>query len=403
MKPLYLIRTLIILFSLSGSGSLFAGMNPDGTITFEPGQIQFASSFAWGQSLPNTARMSFITVPTSSPGIENVVTTSTMTYTSPAAAAEHANNFLQHVQPVCGGGAVINGSSVTYTVNLSFCYIQPGYYLIVVQVTTPGGWPNCRSTTLLPVINRKVTSSADGIIYNQDIRFQTAQRTYDADGVMTSAVIDGTTISGGNSATATTYRRVSSYESTISITETPIFFTSNPHQERLISCAGKQHQVMRTNVSTTNGYIRFVSDLSTDHLNVISSTLQGSVSQVNNRVISPALDVIPSSTINVGSIAGFTYPEWHEYPFQITAVSNVENNVGASIDFPVLVRWTCTPPTGNVNFEIRSPSGTNLCNGQETSHPAVTTPLDVRAAWRPSSASATGTWSAAATVEYILP
>ncbi|MGL5457633.1 MAG: hypothetical protein ACRDB3_22460 [Citrobacter telavivensis] len=275
--------------------------------------------------------------------------------------------------------------------------------LTIVRVTTPGGWANCRSTAISPPIERKVTSSADGIIYRHIDKIDTL-KTYDVNGVVTSATSNEVTISSGSSSTPTTYQRVSSYESIIDITQMIQGVYHNNADALMISCAGTRYSITRTQVTSENGYIRFMSGLSTDHLNVISSTLPNyTPQQVNNRVISPALDVIPSSTINVGSIAGFTYPEWHEYPFQITAVSNVENNVGASIDFPVLVRWTCTPPTGNANFEIRSPSGTNLCNGQETSHPAVTTPLDVRAAWRPSSASATGTWSATATVEYTLP
>ncbi|MGL5457634.1 MAG: hypothetical protein ACRDB3_22465 [Citrobacter telavivensis] len=403
MKPLYLVRTLIILFFLSGSGSLFAGMNPDGTITFQSGQIQYSSNFSWGQSLPNFSGFGFTESPSSYTSL-NPVTTLTNTYNNTTIASNYVNTFMQHIQPLCGGSAVISGTSVTFTVDPASCYIWNSQgYVRIFRVTTPGGWANCKSTAVAPWIRRQVISSINGIIYRAEVEVN-ASRTYDTDGALTSAITNEVTIAGGSSMTATTYRRVLDYESTIDITETPMGYRSGTASAMMMSCAAQEYFILGGNLISTNGYIRFSSGLSTDHLNVISSTLPNyTPQQVNNRVISPALDVIPSATINVGSIAGFTYPEWHEYPFQITAVSNVEYNVGASIDFPVLVRWTCTPPTGNVNFEIRSPSGTNLCNGQETSHPAVTTPLDVRAAWRPSSASATGTWSAAATVEYILP
>lgn len=406
MKKINLITLFIITVPLLVSSKLYAGVNPDGSITFTGGQVQFASVFNWGQTTPDITQVIGFTTTPNIYTSTTVSTIRTILYGNTTQATAAANYFSAQIVPVCGGSATISGNQVTYTVDLTQCYIQSrsDNYLYVFRVTTPGGWGNCKSTSIAGSIRRTVTLSSGSEVYNYSAN-ASDNRTYDSDGVLISATLASATITRGTSATATTYRSVSAYESIINITETPeTQYRPGFMSSYLITCAGTQYYINYTGVSTTNGYIRFFPGLQTEHMRVISSTLAGyTPQQVNNRYIAPALDVFPSVNITVGNIAGYTYPSWHEYPFQIRAIADVTYNMGASTSFPALVAWNCPTPTGSVSFEIRNVSGVNLCGAPAATHAAVTTPFDARFAWRPSSPAATGAWTARATVTYTLP
>ncbi|EPM0024556.1 hypothetical protein PU088_002923 [Citrobacter farmeri] len=406
MKKINLITLFIITVPLLVSSKLYAGVNPDGSITFTGGQIQFASAFNWGQSVPDpTASIGFTTTPNVF-AIGNSAATTTIAYINNAQATNVANHFLTQITPLCGGGATASGSQTTVTVDLTRCYVQPtSNILYVYRVTTPGGWANCKSTAIAGSVIRMVTPSSGNSVYTYIISATGNDRTYDSDGALTSSTIASATITRGTSSTLTTYRSFSAYETIINVTETPLVeFMSSRGSDHMFSCAGERYYVLPVSVSVTSGYIRFASGLQTEHMRVISSTLAGyTPQQVNNPYIAPALDVFPSVNITVGNIAGYTYPSWHEYPFQIRAIADVTYNMGASTSFPALVAWNCPTPTGSVSFEIRNVSGVNLCGAPATTHAAVTTPFDARFAWRPSSPAATGAWTARATVTYTLP
>lgn len=384
-----------------------AAINPDGSVTFEAsGPFQFESSFLWGQPLPNMSSSTFALL--DEPGYYSsgtVATTHTMTYRGANIATHLANYVNTTMSPICGGEAVSNGNNVTMTTDGTRCVlsINPNYP-IYYEVTTNGGWANCKSTILSPRIKRSLTSPTRGVI--SSVWGSVSQsRNFDSDGVLLSGYAPSQTIPRGGSGF-----KVSTYDTTVELTES--LDPNASSNTNMMTCKGTRYLLVAGVTSTgnasvfsqiMNGYIVFSSGINAPHLRLVSGSLPSyGAQQVNNRQLAPELNIHPSANIDVGGISGLTYPDWHEYPIQITATSDVTYNMVINPNYPVLVSWTCLPPTGNVEFEIRNTSGISLCGAAATTH-RVTSPLDVRAAWRPSFSGATGVWSATATVTYTLP
>ncbi|MEI4002381.1 hypothetical protein V9685_26550, partial [Klebsiella pneumoniae] len=91
-----------------------------------------------------------------------------------------------------------------------------------------------------------------------------------------------------------------------------------------------------------------------------------------------------------------------EQPLTVTGQGNITRNFGAYQNFNVLESWTCAT-TGQIDFRImRDNTNANVCTGATYTHP-VQTPQSLTAQWKAQSSTASGAWSARATVTFTLP
>ncbi|AMV53378.1 hypothetical protein AAIP97_001272 [Klebsiella pneumoniae] len=121
---------------------------------------------------------------------------------------------------------------------------------------------------------------------------------------------------------------------------------------------------------------------------------------VNIRNIT-AIDILPRTVFNTGTISAWR-TTYMEQPLTVTGQGNITRNFGASQNFNVLESWTCAT-TGQIDFRImRDNTNANVCSGATYTHP-VQTPQSLTAQWKAQSSTASGAWSARATVTFTLP
>lgn len=121
---------------------------------------------------------------------------------------------------------------------------------------------------------------------------------------------------------------------------------------------------------------------------------------VNIRNIT-AIDILPRTVFNTGTISAWR-TTYMEQPLTVTGQGNITRNFGASENFNVLESWSCAT-TGQIDFRImRDNTNANVCSGATYTHP-VQTPQSLTAQWKAQSSSASGAWSARATVTFTLP
>lgn len=121
---------------------------------------------------------------------------------------------------------------------------------------------------------------------------------------------------------------------------------------------------------------------------------------VNIRNIT-AIDILPRTVFNTGTISAWR-TTYMEQPLTVTGQGNITRNFGAYQNFNVLESWTCAT-TGQIDFRImRDNTNANVCTGATYTHP-VQTPQSLTAQWKAQSSTASGAWSARATVTFTLP
>ncbi|ABR75731.1 MULTISPECIES: hypothetical protein [Klebsiella] len=121
---------------------------------------------------------------------------------------------------------------------------------------------------------------------------------------------------------------------------------------------------------------------------------------VNIRNIT-AIDILPRTVFNTGTISAWR-TTYMEQPLTVTGQGNITRDFGASQNFNVLESWTCAT-TGQIDFRImRDNTNANVCSGATYTHP-VQTPQSLTAQWKAQSSTASGAWSARATVTFTLP
>ncbi|APM46429.1 TPA: hypothetical protein MBF47_005287 [Klebsiella pneumoniae] len=121
---------------------------------------------------------------------------------------------------------------------------------------------------------------------------------------------------------------------------------------------------------------------------------------VNIRNIT-AIDILPRTVFNTGTISAWR-TTYMEQPLTVTGQGNITRDFGASQNFNVLESWTCAT-TGQIDFRImRDNTNANVCTGATYTHP-VQTPQSLTAQWKAQSSTASGAWSARATVTFTLP
>ncbi|WP_368758298.1 hypothetical protein [Klebsiella oxytoca] len=123
---------------------------------------------------------------------------------------------------------------------------------------------------------------------------------------------------------------------------------------------------------------------------------------VNIRNIA-AIDILPGTVFNTGTISAWR-TTYMEQPLTVTGQGNVIRPfmINSTRNFNVLESWTCAT-TGQIDFRImRDNTNANVCSGATYTHP-VQTPQSLTAQWKAQSSSASGAWSARATVTFTLP